>query len=197
MPRSVAIGDEDIDRLFRHLDSDNNGAIDFQEMVRLLMPSDYNYDCWGTEAAYKNDTAYIQKAMRLPDPVLEPDHSVKPVDLTHLTNLMYRKILERTKCPQDQYREAYQMFGSPTTGIPFREFRQHLARLGILVSEHDARRLFNKFDLDGNGAIDFKEMVSAVMPDDYDYDCWGVERSYKVRKTLACSWSVLCELSCR
>ena len=145
-------------------------------MVHLLMPSDYNYNCWATEAAYRNDTAYIQKAMALPDPVLEPDTEVKQVDLDQVISLLYRKIVERTKCPQDQFREAYQMFGSPTTGIPFHEFRKNLHGLGVILEDEDALRLFNRFDSDGNGAIDFKEMVAAVMPSDYNYDCWEVER---------------------
>lgn len=175
----IAIADSDIIRLFNYLDADGNNAVDFQEMVNLLMPKDYEYDVWAVEAAYRNDTAYIQKAMRLPDPELEPERDVKEVDLRQLTNLMYRKIVERTKCPQDQYREAYQMFGSPNDGIRFPEFKMHLSRLGIIVSNRDAMRLFRLFDHDNNGAIDFKEMVSTVMPKDYGYDCWGIERSIK------------------
>jgi len=61
----------------------------------------------------------------------------KPVDFTkaqvplnYLTTLIHRKIVERTKCPQDQYREAYQMFGSPVGGISKKDFKRHLIRIG-------------------------------------------------------------------
>ena len=131
-------------------------------MVHLLMPSDYNYNCWATEAAYRNDTAYIQKAMALPDPVLEPDTEVKQVDLDQVISLLYRKIVERTKCPQDQFREAYQMFGSPTTGIPFHEFRKNLHGLGVILEDEDALRLFNRFDSDGNGVLAASELLAIV-----------------------------------
>ena len=60
------------------------------------------------------------------------DYRKTPVPLNYLTTLIYRKIVERTKCPQDQYREAYQMFGSPVGGISRRDFRRHLIRIGYV-----------------------------------------------------------------
>ena len=63
------------------------------------------------------------------------DFTKQQVPLNYLTCLIYRKIVERTKCPQDQYREAYQMFGSPVGGISRRDFKAHLIRIGYVVAK--------------------------------------------------------------
>ena len=115
----------------------------------------------------------------MPVPKMKPEQTGQRANLEHLTNLLYRKIVERTKCPQDQYREAYRLFGSPSNGIFFPDFYHHVNKLGLLLSVEDAKRLFDKFDLDGNGFVDFRGMVAAVMPSDYHYDTWGVAQNYR------------------
>lgn len=100
-----------------------------------------------------------------PDTAAETEHR-----LDYLTSMLYEKIVERTKRSQDQYREAYRMFGSPEEGITFKEFRRQLVNIGVLASEADLRALFHRYDADGSGDIDFRELVKGIMPKDHGFD---------------------------
>ena len=53
-----------------------------------------------------------------------------------------------------------------------------LDKLGIVLTEAETQRLFDSYDADGSGAIDFYEFVQNVMPKDYiNYQPKDAERA--------------------
>lgn len=81
-----------------------------------------------------------------------------------IERIIQEKIIQRTKRANDQYREAYALFGSPANGISRSDFKRHLQKLGLVVSDQEVAALFDRYDSDGSGHISFQELVNWVMP---------------------------------
>lgn len=144
------VTDEDLRGLMKVIDADGSGTIDFNEMVKAVMGEDYAGERW-----YETRDKQIREEAaknRWEEPVLQemPKAYVpaKPSQ-DEMIEMIATKILSRTKRPEDQFREAYKMFGSPHDGILFPQFKMHMAKLGMVLSEEDALALFRRIDDNG------------------------------------------------
>ena len=86
------------------------------------------------------------------------------MSIFQIERIIQEKIIQRTKRANDQYREAYALFGSPANGISRSDFKRHLQKLGLVVSDQEVAALFDRYDSDGSGHISFQELVNWVMP---------------------------------
>lgn len=164
--------------LFKVLDVNKNGFISFQELVHQVLPKDYTAESWVERAERRSEEEQRQREAKF-NPVL--DHwpaSLKHAQMTEdeVVALILKKIIERTKRPEDQYREAFKVFGSPHNGITEDELGTSLSRLGIVISKSMLHSLFAKWDENGNGLLEFSEFVSKVMPPDYTEKSWNIIR---------------------
>lgn len=165
-------------KLFRKLDTSKSGVITFTELVQNVMPPDYKARQWYED---RDDAIEKEEEMRASrhDPQLRdwPKSLEKNRwTLEEIEATIQQKIVERTKRPSDQYREAYAMFGSPAGGITRDAMKAKLGEMGLVLSDADVDAMFKKYDLDGSGSITFSELVIGVMPQDYTADPWNVAR---------------------
>ncbi len=71
--------------------------------------------------------------------------------------------------------------------------RERLGRLfGIVLTEHEIDLLFQKYDSDNSGTVDFHEFIIGVMPKDYPSKLWNVERCEMVFRYVVSSEICFC-----
>lgn len=175
----LVLSQEQVGQLFNKYDSDGSGRISFQELVAHVMPKDYTEKPWNIVRDLEIDRQQTMKKTSHFEPVAKkwPSSwgnnrwSVEQIELA-----IQQKIIERTKRASDQFREAFALFGSPAHGISPSAFKVHLQNLGLVVSEADLKRLFERYDTDGSGSISFSELVDRVMPKDYTRPSWNIVR---------------------
>ncbi len=63
--------------------------------------------------------------------------------------IMQQKIEQRTKHPASKCREAFALFGAPSSGITPDAFVSGLKRLGFVLTDAEAAAAFRKIDHDG------------------------------------------------
>ena len=106
------------------------------------------------------------------------------MDLDTIEALVQRKIEQRARRPEVQMQTAFKMFGSPKDGLSMEMFKTQLWRMGIPASEDESRRLFNRYDKDGSGVMDFYEFIQGVMPLDYPTKLWAHKRDEEQWNTM-------------
>lgn len=173
----IVINAADSRALFEAIDADGSGIIDFPELMERVMPKDYTAKTWVERRA--DELAQLAIAPVFEQPVLAAMpksleqfergdlHSVR-----HWKSEIYERIVARTKRPEDQYRGAYHLFESPAEGVTFPDFCRHVRRMGMVLDDATLRRVFDDIDEDGSGALDFRELVSALMPPEYTRKPW-------------------------
>lgn len=159
------ISEEDARKLFEKYDSDSSGGISLQEFANNVIKATQMHSNIGLsatdlqEASRARDRARIMKqtAMRT---------SWKTVSVD-AERLLQQKIEERLKGGPHSLRLAFRKFNNDRKGdsaISFEEFGSTLARMGLEgLSEKDLRILFQRFDDDGNGTIEYSEFVEFVL----------------------------------
>ena len=83
--------------------------------------------------------------------------------LDHLEQTVREKLLGRCRRPEDQYREIYNVFGRPKPYLTLRNFSQTIrSKLGVIVTAAEAQKLFNRYDANGDGCLDFQEFCQVT-----------------------------------
>eukprot|EP00937_MAST-01D_sp_MAST-1D-sp2_P000676 g676.t1 len=96
----------------------------------------------------------------------QPKHAHLSVD--DIERMVRDKINDSTRSFTVQRQRMYQLFGRPTAGITRAKFRNRLHCWGIIPTEAQIDEIFRRWDADGNGKIDFKEFMAAILRSDYD-----------------------------
>ena len=91
----------------------------------------------------------------------------------HLTvpeieKMIRSKIGTSTRSFTVQKQKVYQMFGRPTNGIKRNQFKKRLQNWGIMPTKQHIDAIFDKWDADGNGTIDYNEFMAQMLAKDYD-----------------------------
>ena len=182
---------DEVNALFMRFDTDNSGLLDFNEFINGLLPPDYSA---GGPPLTKNALSYVaKKTAFLPDQMCFPRHldgEYRP-KLKDIERQIREKIEARTKDPSSQYRLAFQMFGR-TNRITRKRFSRRLQRWGIFLKPLELEALFQCYDDDNSGYIEFDELVNSVLKQDYpNKGPWFWERAklYE-RKALAQKYGV-------
>lgn len=181
----IVMTPEDSQAFFDSIDEDGSGNIDFPELVKALMPEDFAPGLWTEQRANEMFKDLGKKDIQ--EPVLtEVPEALKMVKHSNdeIREEIGRRILMRTKRPEDQYREAYRMFGSPHDGVSFAEFKKHVSLLGLVVTDKQLKDVFDIIDEDGSGAIDFPEMMRNIMGQDYTEPTWTEKRGEETAKGI-------------
>lgn len=178
--------EQELNALFDKYDSDGSGSITFAELVAHVMPKDYTEKPWNLR---RDEEMEKEQARRKHGqaPVLKKwpkSLGRNRMTLDQVEQAIQLKIIERTRRANDQYREAYAMFGSPADGITPKAFLKQLSKLGLVLTEQEVFALFKKYDSDGSGRISFQELVAHVMPVDYTEEPWNIKRDHQMDKEL-------------
>lgn len=100
-----------------------------------------------------------------------------------LKQLISDRLLARVKRPEQTMREAYTLFGvSKDGGVKKGKFRRALHNMGLDLTPSEINDLFDKFDVDNSGFLDFEELVHQCMPKDYTKKTWIQKRGDAIYK---------------
>jgi Ca2+-binding EF-hand superfamily protein len=76
---------------------------------------------------------------------------------------MEAKILDKIKCQWKTLRKAFMDLNTEKTGkISKKEFKDILNFWGLTISDDVFIQIFNKFDLDGDGKISYKDFQLSI-----------------------------------
>eukprot|EP00949_MAST-11_sp_MAST-11-sp1_P001115 g1115.t1 len=92
-------------------------------------------------------------------------------DVDKIRKMIQEKIESHVKRPEDTVRHAYKLFGG-RKGITKKVFRESLCRLGLDLPKSDLDTIFQKFDVDGSGVLDFQV--------DYERPTWTTLRQREI-----------------
>eukprot|EP00942_MAST-04A_sp_MAST-4A-sp1_P010557 g10557.t1 len=183
----IVLSMEDATRVFMTYDEDGNGRMDIYELMRNLLPKDYKGQTWivKTDIERRNREHARREGQkqfgdRLFQAVRYPKHIRDTIPEMHpdkLEQMLQDKIVAGTKKATDVLRHAYYMFGRPQDGITAIMFKHQVRQLGIPATNEDCRKLFQRYDSDGNGRLDFYEFINNLMPKDYPTKPWNIVRS--------------------
>jgi Ca2+-binding EF-hand superfamily protein len=172
--------------LFERIDTDGSGGISLQEFLKGIMPPDMTKVPW-YEIRRREQTKAQEKAVPARGSVnsnLFRSSDAKraklpPRSAKVLCDQIYQRIVALSKRPTDQLRRIRRIFALSTDGsandntnTDQNEFtvsmlRRQLAKIEVLLSEAEARTLFDHIDTDQSGLVDVQEFLVAVMPKDF------------------------------
>jgi Ca2+-binding EF-hand superfamily protein len=177
---------EDTTTIFSKFDRNKNGRVNFNEFLLDLFPKDFSGVSWYS----RRDQEQWAEAQRRKEQCLKDGRvglGLASVDypasmqknrmtLDELERQIQIRIESRAPRPQVQFMTAYKMFGSPKDGLTPEMFRKQLWRMAIPCSIDDCNGLFQRYDSNGSGSMDFYEFIQGVMPTDYPVKSWNQRR---------------------
>ena len=176
----------DATEIFSKYDTNGNGRINFNEFCLSLFPKDFSGVSWNVrrdqeqwvdrkrKSAALMELQHVGMGMKATSYPLSMQQNRATLD--ELEKIIQQKIEQRAPRPQVQFMTAYKMFGSPKDGLTPDMFRTNLWRLGIPASQAECNALFNRYDTNHSGSMDFYEFIQGVMPSDYPAKAWTVTR---------------------
>ena len=191
---SLPLSSSFLGAFFKRWDKDGNGTIDFYEFIHGVLPNDYPEEksmadsmnstgkshlttkLWGPMGE-SIDTSMPQSRPGTSQPQFSPLHKFPPSlsqwewTTDDMERIIRQKIMERGQSSKDLLQQAYSLFGRPIDGLTFANFRGTLIRkFGLPFTDEQLKKLFQMYDADGSGHIDFYEFIHHVMPKDYTTD---------------------------
>ena len=79
--------------------------------------------------------------------------------LDKIVETLRLKLYIKTKKAQRSVQQAYVLFGRPEKGVDKACFKRKCTELGVPVNDRDIAALWQRWDNDGNGVLDFYEPV--------------------------------------
>lgn len=193
------VPEEAIRKLFNKFDQDGAGKIDFKEFVSGVMKSHASQNSIRTKG---DGMMHMERAREVSEKRRRAAEKRHWQTLhVNVEKVLLEKIEQRTKGGPGQLRRAFRKFdlGSSKTEISFPEFKSALLFFGMHeLPEEDTRKLFDKYDVSGDGTINYEEFVAGVMQSglpqeelyetDSDYESEGNEpKNVNESKTSKCT----------
>ena len=96
----------------------------------------------------------------------EETYYISPARLAELEDILYEKVRQRTHGADDEGKTAAKIFRhfdkDESGAVTFDEFSQVLEAYGWVFKEGEVQALFNKFDTDGSGRLDYAELTNGL-----------------------------------
>ena len=169
---------EDANGLFNRYDSNRSGSMDFYEFIQGVMPTDYPMKTWNQrrdEKQWEEEAA----ASKIFEPIpKEYPRSMKnhQYNTTEIEQLLSDKLQGAARSDLDKYRKAYYVMGRPKHGVTYEVFKERILAMGIPARDDQLHELFDKYDTEKKGVIEFNELIRQILPKDYPTKTWTTIR---------------------
>lgn len=160
--------DAAVNSLYRDLDPNNDGTVDFNEFTNIMMGSKKS-DL--TSMVQRKDTLDSIKHAKAAKHFKRQQHVAKKAykAIDDPLAILKRKLKQRTSGQTGmlkifkKFREIAQAAGD---SINFPQFKQALYKLELRVSDIECRKAFAKLDTDHSGYIDYQEFLEKLLGKD-------------------------------
>ena len=105
------------------------------------------------------------RSIRLGRSSLSSTHMTFLLTYKGLDDLIRKKITERSG-GQSIVRHAFNVLGAPRDGISVATLRRVLGRWGVVMSDGELSRFFDRFPQNADGKVDFQAFITRIMPHD-------------------------------
>jgi len=175
----------------------NNHAVTRDEFLKYYhgisasVPGDDNYFVRLMERVW-NVKEHVPKSLAAAILGSSASTSATPL-LDRLRSMIREKIRQKTsaskKSELENVRLVFRFFDMSGTGnIVYKDFKQSLERFGIVLDSETMQALFDEFDTEKNGTINYLEFATAVYPDDQAspaFHQWQRTQALKASQRLA------------
>ena len=179
----IPASEQEVEGLFKRYDKDGSGAVDFYEFIQGVMPSDYPTKLWAHSRDEEQWASYMKTKTEEFDPVPKqypPCMKKFQYSTDDIEKVLRAKIDQRARSDMEKYLYAYFLFGRPEGHIEYPVFIDRVRKMGIPARDDQLKELFEKYDTDHDGKIDFYEMIRNILPVDYPQKSWGSKRQEEI-----------------
>tara|TARA_B100000795_G_scaffold268499_1_gene255568 strand:+ start:4640 stop:6931 length:2292 start_codon:yes stop_codon:yes gene_type:complete len=166
--------------LFMHYDKSGKGAIGYYDFLHHVLPADFpdtgsnvpetGFATMGADSrtnnvalrnpafarADKRATQYVKTAFK--------GHG----DFQLLERILRSKIMEKTKSGGVELLRLFRQFDKDgNQAIDIDEFKETLKMYNLDLDDSDLHMMFNRYDLDRDGLIDYYEFIRHLLPNDF------------------------------
>jgi len=183
----LQLTDGELTALMDRYDSNKSGLIDVDELFANIMPKDYPTKPWNLVRA---DEQYTELKRREVEPVdAAPKHLPRSMraaewrlDVPMIERAVEAKLMGQARKATDQKRHTYRTFFNNKLEISYPDFKEKLRMLGYVLSERQMEDMYEKYDPNAKGYIDFSDFVNNVTTSSYPDVPWYIRRAEQQRQ---------------
>ena len=120
--------------------------------------------------------------------LINPEDYVCPERMRQIEHTLFEKIREKSDGKTNQWKAAKKALSYFDLGdeksCDLANFTRALDKFGCTFKPHEIRALFNKYDVDGSGKLDYEEFSKMLM----DIDISGLSSKPNLLKTLGTNY---------
>ena len=181
----IVLSEKEAKRFFEYVDEDGSGTVSMNEFFQKCNPSGWEEQPWYIQARedqnkalkakknlFRNNAADYQRNFRSP---AQPELSPRQVK-----QLISDKVKQLSKKSSDQVRKVSRIFKKGLTDSKKHDllepdFREHVAMLGVSMTDAQSKALFKEFDKDGSGDISLIEFLNGILGEDVTEEAWHIK----------------------
>ena len=183
----LQLTDGELVALMDRYDSNKSGLIDVEELFANIMPKDYPTKPWNLVRA---DEQYGELKRREVEPVdAAPKHLPRSMrarewrlDVPMIERAVEDKLMGQARKATDQKRHTYRTFFNNKLEISYPDFKEKLRMLGYVLSNAQVEDMYEKYDPNAKGYIDFSDFVNNVTTSSYPEVPWHIRRAEQQRQ---------------
>lgn len=157
-----------LEQTFNEIDKSGDRQLDFEEFFRFIQLLERE----------RKALVHASKHYLTALPKSQDESNEKLFTLEYIETQLHRKIEQYTSTDTDRFRKILGMFKSQVQksrdgvegkvlGITKRDFRKMLSWLGLFATEQQARQLFARYDINGDGCLTVHEFLTQARPPDF------------------------------